>query len=185
MVETAIERRVPLVAANAPRRYVRLARTDGFARLEGLTPEQRQLFVVPAALSEGEYRRRFFDIMGAMRGQSGSGKAAAEDDANAGAEANPDLNDPMILSFFRAQNVWDATMARSVADLIGRNETPAFLVVGQFHTDFAGGTLDRLRELRPDADILTVSLQSVDAEALRDEDADRADVILYVGPRQD
>ncbi len=169
MVVAALERERPIIAANAPRRYVRLARTEGYEHLEGLMPAQQELFVIPEALTQGGYKERFFDLMGGMRGHSEEDTPEGEDD-------------PMILSFFRSQNVWDATMADSVARTLDAGNYPVVLVVGQFHSDFEGGTTSRLRELRPGARIMTVSVQPVWSLELREEDRDRADAVIYIGP---
>lgn len=169
MVVAALERDRPIVAANAPRRYVRLARTDGFERLEDLRDSQQRYFTLPESLSTGGYKERFFEIMGGMRGHSEEETPEGEDD-------------PMILSFFRSQNVWDATMADSVARTMDAGNYPVVLVVGQFHSDFEGGTTSRLRELRPGARVMTISVQPVWSLELREEDRERADAVIYIGP---
>lgn len=169
MVIAALERGRPVIAANAPRRYVRLARTEGFDRLQTLGEGQQQLFTIPGDLTDGGYKERFFEIMGGMRGHSEDGTPEGEDD-------------PMILSFYRSQNVWDATMAESVARTLDAGHYPVVLVIGQFHTDFEGGTTSRLRELRPGARVMTVSVQPVWSLELRDEDRNRADAVIYIGP---
>lgn len=169
MVTAAIERDRPVIAANAPRRYVSLARTDGFERLQDLTENQQRLYTLPETLSEGGYKERFFEIMGGMRGHS-------EEEVPEGKD------DPKILSFYRSQNVWDATMADSVVEAIDAGSYPVVLVIGQFHTDFEGGTTARLRELRPGARVMTVSVQPVWSLELREEDKNRADAVIYIGP---
>ena len=170
MVVASLEQGRPLVAANAPRRYVSLARTEGFERLESLRENQRSLFTLPQTLSEGGYKERFFEVMAGMRGHSEEGSVEEGQD------------DPRILSFYRSQNVWDATMADSVARTLDAGSYPVVLVIGQFHTDFEGGTTARLRELRPGARVMTVSVQPVWSLELRDEDRDRADAVIYIGP---
>ena len=171
MVMASLERGRPIVAANAPRRYVRLARTEGFERLDGLMDSQQAYFTRPESLTTGGYKERFFDIMGGMRGHSEDETPEGEDD-------------PMILSFFRSQNVWDATMADSVARTMDGGNYPVVLVIGQFHTDFEGGTTSRLRELRPGARLMTISVQPVWSLELREEDRDRADAVIYIGPSE-
>lgn len=168
MVRDALEAGVPFVAANAPRRYVRLARTDGFEKLQSLSADQRRLFVVPSELTGGEYRDRFYTAMGAM----GKGPEEGLD--------GPDHS--RVEAIYRAQNVWDATMAQTVADLVRAGKGPVFLVVGQFHTDFEGGLTERLRGLVPGARLLSVSVQPVWADERRMEDIDRADLVIYAGP---
>jgi len=172
MVLAAIERDRPVIAANAPRRYVSMARTEGFERLEGLREGQQELFVIPGSLSDGGYKDRFFEIMGGMRGHSEEEVPESEDD-------------PKILSFYRSQNVWDATMVASVVETLDSGSYPVVLVIGQFHTDFEGGTTSRLRELRPGARVMTVSVQPVWSLELREEDRNRADAVIYIGPMEE
>ncbi|MFG0294165.1 MAG: ChaN family lipoprotein [Phycisphaerales bacterium JB050] len=169
MVLAALERDRPIIAANAPRRYVRLARLEGFEHLETLFPAQQEQFVIPQNITQGDYKDRFFDLMGGMRGHSEEEVPEGEDD-------------PMILSFFRSQNVWDATMADSIVRAHDAGSYPVVLVVGQFHTDHEGGTTSRVRELRPGARVMTVSVQPVWSLELREEDFNRADAVIYVGP---
>ena len=193
LIDAARDAGRPVIAANAPRRYVRLARTAGLDRLAGLNAAQRALFRAPAALTEGGYRERFYEVMGAMFEQSspharaatggdGGGEEAGSDAAPAhgGAHTHGALHaDDPIRPFFVAQNVWDATMAESVARARGAGLSPVLLIVGQFHTDHAGGLVERLRALRPTDDIVTVSLLT---EPPTDDDADRADFLVEVGP---
>lgn len=178
MVEVARSAGVPVYAANAPRQYVRLARLEGFERLEELTPEQRRLFTIPGELSEGRYRDRFFEIMGGMRGHSDEGDSELTEEERAAKEAE---QREMILSFFRSQNVWDATMAETIAWALEDGRHPIVHVVGQFHSDFAGGTVERLRALAPEARILTISMVNTAAPAMRTKDKERADVLIHVG----
>lgn len=173
MVETAKREGLPVSAANAPRRYVRLARTDGVERYEAMTPSQRRLFETPGTTTEGRYREDFFDLM--------SGAAHSEEE---GEDEGP--TEEEIEGFFLSQNVWDATMADSVADALGDGYSPVFLVVGRFHTDSEGGLTQRLRERAPDAEILTISVLDARADALEEDDEGRADVVIYAGdPSQD
>jgi uncharacterized iron-regulated protein len=52
-----------VVAANAPRRYVKLARREGYARLGALPPDRRRWVAHPPTLPEGRYRKRFWEVM--------------------------------------------------------------------------------------------------------------------------
>ncbi len=161
MVRAAQAAGARIVAANAPRRYVRLVRT-GPERLDELTALQRSLVVVPPSVIAGPYRDRFMALSSGMTGQAhGHGDPEA---------------------FYLAQNVWDATMAESVVTALDAGASPVVLVVGQFHVDYEGGLTERIRRLRPDARILTVSMQDAWASELRAEDRDRADAVVYVGP---
>ncbi|MCA9293775.1 MAG: ChaN family lipoprotein [Phycisphaerales bacterium] len=173
MFEAARELDRPVIAANAPRRYVRLARSDGFERLQNLTPEQQRLVVAPKAITEGDYKDRFFELMSGMSESHGP----TTDDTT-----EPDDNSEMILGMFRSQNVWDATMADAVARAIDQGNAPVVLVVGQFHVDFDGGIAQRLREQHPGAKVLIISMQPAEGPDFRDDDRNRADIVFNVGP---
>ncbi|MEO1007344.1 MAG: ChaN family lipoprotein [Planctomycetota bacterium] len=162
MLEFAKLRGHPVIAANAPRRYVRLARTDGFDRLRGLSPAQRSMFVLPPT-DDGPkaYRDRFVEAMGGMdAGHGGSGP----------------------LDFLRAQLVWDATMADSVATALEHRHAPVALVVGRFHVEFDGATRSYLQARRRGADILSIVMVDAWSDELREEDRGRGDIVAYVGP---
>jgi len=92
MVEAAKEKTRPVIASNASRRYVRMARTKGFESLLELNEGQRALFEVPETLTEGRYREKFYSL---MEGMGGHGEETDEDP---------------VLGFYRSQNLWDETM---------------------------------------------------------------------------
>jgi uncharacterized iron-regulated protein len=146
MILTARERGLSVIAANAPRRYVRLARTEGYDRLAALTPEQRRLFDLPDREASVAYRAAFDAVMDAMAGLTESQRS----DATFMAERRRTLD-----ATFRSQWLWDWTMATSVARAmpLGR---PVVLVVGRFHVESDGGTLQAVRAQRPDARVVRV-----------------------------
>ena len=164
----------PVVAANAPRPLVRRARTDGYDALEAsLTDDERAFLVIPDRLAEGAYRDRFFEVMGAMRDH-------ASDDTD------HDGLDPRIFAFYRAQQVWDATMADTLERLVEDGHAPAVLVVGRFHVDHAGDTKARLRAALDDDDVVTAITfieRPLGLIGLRDEDRHAAEIVVYTGPR--
>jgi uncharacterized iron-regulated protein len=166
MVERAKAAGRPVLAANAPRVYVRLARTQGYERLATLTPEQRRLFRVPPQLASGKYRGDFEKVMNSMNPDA---KPSAERTAR-------------IDAMFRSQQVWDWTMGESVARLVAAGATPAVLVVGRFHIDHRGGTVQAFEQLSPGARALTVTFVDAWSDRLRDEDRGLADFVVYVGP---
>lgn len=168
MLEAARDAGRPVIAANAPRRYVRLARTDGLDRLDTLTPEQRRLVDPPDAIIHSPYRDRFFELMGAGPGHdttSAHGMTAEQ-----------------VETFFVSQSVWDETMSRSIAAALQRNLHPIVHIVGQFHSDYQGGLVERLRIAAPSASLRTISLVAEWSDAPRAEDDGRADWIIYTGP---
>jgi len=156
----------PVIAANAPRRYVRLARTDGFDRLEGLTPEQRRLFVIPRHLPEGRYREEFMALM-TSGGHGDAPDAAAVERAEA---------------MFRSQATWDWTMADSVARALSGGHRPVVLIVGAFHVEHRGGAVQALDFLRPGTRTVTMTVVSDWSDTLAEGDRGRADFVVFIGP---
>ena len=82
IVDAAIDRSGNIVAANSPRRYVKLARNDGFEAIENLPENRRWLVDVPEEVSGGVYKKRFWEL------------------------AAHGADDEMMESFYRSQQVW-------------------------------------------------------------------------------
>jgi len=177
MVEACKSAGRPVIAANSPRRYVRIARIDGFERLGALTPEQQRLFMVPRSIPEGRYQDEFFKVMGAEDLLPLSGNLP--EDSKAGA-ANAERRQT-IEGMFRSQSLWDWTMADSVASEMARGGRPVVLVVGRFHIDHDGGLVQALRAMRPGTRIVTISSVNAWSEELREEDRAIADFVVYIG----
>lgn len=151
----------PVIAANAPRRYVRLARTKGYGHLEAMTPAQRATFVLPEPEPAGGYRDRFFDLFGGdMHGQS--------------------LTPEQIEGYWRAQTMWDATMADSVTNALNPERRPVVLVVGRFHVEQDGGVPQLIRAQRPDAEVFSVIMATrdqIEKARSQPEDSPMADAV--------
>jgi uncharacterized iron-regulated protein len=152
-----------IIAANAPRRYVKLARTDGYDALRKLPADRARFIAIPDRPITGKYVDQFREAM-----QFGD-----DDGIHTG------MDEEMLESMMRSQFVWDATMADSIARARAAGAAPVILLVGQFHTDFEGGTVQYLREARPTDRILTISMQPVASDSLREEDRGRADLVVY------
>ena len=148
IIDAAKTRGGIVVAANAPRRYVRLARTDGYDRIEELPKVRRAYIDYPEELSGGRYRERFWEF--ANHGQE-------EDVVEIDVEVI-DPNDPM-LPVFRSQQAWDATMAQSIANAHPTSERKVILLVGQFHVEYDGGIVQELRRRLPHSKVFVVSIQ--------------------------
>lgn len=162
MLESAKARGRPVVAANAPRRYVRRTSAGGYTDVLSLGPRQQALFVVPDPLVEGKYRDDFFGMM------SGHGDQVTPPDR--------------VEKMYRSQQMWDATMADSIVTTLRQGHRPVVLVIGRFHSDFDGGTIQLLRRAEPDVQVRTLSVVAREAESIDPEDVDRADFVVYVGP---
>jgi len=171
MVEASRAARGRVIAANAPRRYVRLARTDGLEAISALRDSQRRLVVPPSRLPGGGYAERFREVMIGMVGRSHA--SPGETDAAAREEA--------IEGLFLAQSVWDATMADSIADAWFEGLDPILHVAGRFHIERDAGLPQMLDLAAPEAERLTIVMARADVEALPSADRGRADVMVYLG----
>lgn len=159
MVEAAKAKGRPVIASNAPRALVKRARLAGFDALRAEVVLRDQV-VIPEALTAGEYREDFMAMMGG--GHAGVDAATME-------------------GFYRAQNVWDATMAGSIVQALAAGSRPVVQVVGGFHVDGAGGLYQRVRAAAPEAKVWRLVMVAAAPEGLRAEDRERADVVAYVG----
>jgi uncharacterized iron-regulated protein len=159
-IDVVLDRGGPVVAANAPRRYVRHARTKGEASLP--TDQPRSLwFDLPSNVDDASYRKKFFDLMGES--------------------TDPTIGD----QFFLAQRIWDASMGKSLADLRASGAQPAILLVGGFHVVEQGGTVLEYTYRRPSDELLIVSLVPEQKTILPQELLGTADIIILTGSRDE
>ena len=141
LVELAKERKLDVVAANAPRRYVNMVSRGGRNALDGLSKQAREWIApLPYNGASEAYSKKFKSLMGPS------------------AEAQMGLDN--ILS---SQSLWDATMAYSVAESLKKNK--GSLVVhlnGGFHTESRLGTVEHFLKYRPKGKALVVTIRYVD-----------------------
>ncbi len=124
------------------------------------TPDKAQFIDI----SGGEYRRRFDDVMGGGHGS---------------------MTGSMLDNIYAAQCVKDDTMAESIAQAIHARGADAPLVVhwnGAFHSDFGLGTVERLRNRRPDLNIAVVSMISTRnvRRSLEGDEVDQGHFVILV-----
>ena len=165
-VDAAIDQGAAVVAANAPRRYVRTARIDGWTTIDTLSGPRAQLVDRPDTPITGSYRERFFELMG------GHGDGQSPDPEN--------MN--VVESFFRSQQVWDATMAASVSTALETAGPPVILIVGRFHSDYEGGTVSQIRRHHPGATIRTISLEPACETVELNPEEPQADFVICTTP---
>jgi uncharacterized iron-regulated protein len=162
LLQFAQAHKVRLIASNAPRRLVKLARHEGFDALRQLPANEQDLFELPVKLrDQGKNYRRF-------------NQAVSE---HPGHEMTPQDIHAMYLS----QRVWDATMADSMINGLAQYGPTIIQVVGQFHSDRDGGVVLSLLDRQPKLRLLTISLQPGESLQLKQEDQLRADIVIYVG----
>jgi uncharacterized iron-regulated protein len=156
MIRDARDAKLPVIAANAPRAYAKRARVDGYDVLRKLPEAERVLFAIPEVLPSGSYATTFRAMMGGG-------------DAHAGHTIDVD-------AFFRAQALWDATMAESVsrASIAGK---PVVHVVGRFHVENDGGLVQLLHRASPKLRTFVVAMLEREDEVT----PGRADAMVVVG----
>ena len=141
LVELAKEKRLNVVAANAPRRYVNMVSRNGRDALNSLTkPAKEWIAPLPYAEPSEKYASKFKALMGpSPEAQMGIDKILA------------------------SQSLWDATMANSVGKYLKSNK--GSLVVhlnGAFHTESRLGTVEHLLKYRPKAKVMVVTMRYED-----------------------
>ncbi|WOO42338.1 ChaN family lipoprotein [Rubellicoccus peritrichatus] len=166
----AVKERVPsgarLVAANSPRPYVKLARLEGYGVLTELASQDTEVyFVVPdISVDDNEYRERFNSLM--------TGHDHVDDSEVDSLKIDTD-------AYFRAQQLWDATMAEAVLSA-HKKHPKVVLFIGDFHIANSGGTLQRIIHDNQELSVTTISiLRKNDPQIFDPEDAARADFVIY------
>lgn len=141
LVELAKEKRLTVIAANAPRRYVNMVSRGGRETLNGLTKEAKKwLAPLPYGEPSDTYSKKFKALMGpSPEAQMGIDKILA------------------------SQSLWDATMANSVANYLKKNKRSLVVhLVGAFHTESRLGTVEHLLKYRKNAKALVVTMRYED-----------------------
>lgn len=141
LVELAKEKRLSVIAANAPRRYINMVSRNGRDALNSLTkPAKEWIAPLPYGEPSATYAAKFKALMGpSPEAQMGIDKILA------------------------SQSLWDATMANSVAKYLKSNK--GSLVVhlnGAFHTESRLGTVEHLLKYRRKAKVLVVTMRYVE-----------------------
>jgi len=138
LVELAKQRKLDVIAANAPRRYVNMVSRNGRAALAGLSPEaKRWLAPLPFGDPSDAYSKKFKGLMGPS------------------AEAQMGID-----NILASQSLWDATMADSIARYLkGHDGALVVHLNGGFHTESRLGTVEHFAKYRPQAKALVVTIR--------------------------
>lgn len=201
LVEAARTAGYPVLAANAPRRYVHLVAQEGPKALVDLSAWAKAwLPPLPYPGPTPAYRQKWTDLMReAMPPGHGSGSASsdpshasqsphsaadgeaqAEDDAPSTAPSNPHGGGSMS-NMLQAQSLWDAAMGHALArHLLDHPGSLAMHVTGGFHVSQGTGTPEALDHYRPGTRIRVVMIRPVaDPSAFDDaEHAGLGDVVI-------
>lgn len=137
MVELAKQNHLPVIAANAPSRYTNRVTRLSLKSLEQLDATAKGwLPPLPIDTATGAYYEKFVTIMGGHAGMAGM----------AG------------MSIYQSQNLWDATMAWSIAKYLKSHAGSKVMQVnGGFHSDEKLGAAAQLKKYTPAARIINVS----------------------------
>lgn len=134
MIEYAKQNKIPVIAANPPRRYVNLVTRRGMRSLDSLSKDAKKyLPPLPYDTLSGRYREKFMDI---MKGSPGSSSQ----------------------NIYYSQSLWDAGMAYSIYSFLKKNKRKkVFHCVGGFHTEEKLGTAAQLQMRNRKLKILNIS----------------------------
>lgn len=122
LIEFAKEKKLKVVAANAPARYTNLVTRKGLNALNDLDKNVKKNWIAPLPVDTltGRYHDGFMEIMG---GHSVPG-----------------------MNLYQSQNFWDATMSYSIHQALKQNKNSiAYQINGKFHSDYHSGLTERLR----------------------------------------
>ncbi len=138
LVEFAKQNNLPIIAANAPRRYVNMVSRSGRDSLNQLSPEAKKwLAPLPYSAPSAEYSAKFNALMGSMKSETNAPSKILE-----------------------SQALWDATMAFSIAEHLKKEKNALVVHLnGSFHTENRLGTAEQLSRLNPKAKITVVTMR--------------------------
>lgn len=172
LVELAKARGWRVIAANVPRPLASAVGRKGLAALDTLSPAERPYAARDNACPNDDYHARFMEQ---MQGHgAGAGPAPAPGDTLPTATAE---------RFYLAQCVKDEAMAESIVEARRRAPRNAIVVHfnGAFHSDFAQGTVDRVRRRKPGWKLAVVTAVPVRDPAVVPvaPQSGRADVVIF------
>ena len=170
LVELAKARGWPVIAANVPRPLASAVGRKGLAALDTLSAAERLSAARDNVCPNDDYHARFMEQM------QGHG-------AGAGPAPGDTLPTAMARRFYLAQCVKDETMAESIVEARRRAPRNAIVVHfnGAFHSDFAQGTVDRVRRREPRWRLAVVTAVPArdPAAAPVAPQSGRADVVIF------
>ncbi len=138
LVELAKEQKLPVIAANAPRRYINMVSRNGRSALDSLSKDaKRNLPPLPYAEPSAAYSAKFKALMGpSPEAQMGIDKILA------------------------SQSLWDAAMAEAVYRFLKKHDDPLIVHLnGGFHTESRLGTVEHLLKYRSKTKAIVVTMR--------------------------
>lgn len=160
MIEFAKSKQLPVVAGNAATRYSNIVTKSGLKALKALPKSSKKyLPPMPIDTATGTYYDKFLETMG------GHGMGT--------------------MKIYQTQNLWDATMAWSIAKFLKSHKgTKVLQLNGRFHSDEHLGTYAKLKLIAPK--IKAVNISSFYADDFNNPDwgkyKSRGDYIIVTDP---
>jgi uncharacterized iron-regulated protein len=135
LIELAKAQHIPVIAANAPARYVNMVNRMGLNSLQSLDATGKVwLPPLPIDTATGTYYEKFLQIMGGHVGAMGG------------------------IQMYQAQNLWDATMGWSIGRFFKKHKGyKIFQVNGGFHSEEKLGATEQVKKYAPKVHILNIA----------------------------
>ncbi|MDD3052132.1 MAG: ChaN family lipoprotein [Candidatus Cloacimonetes bacterium] len=153
IIEFSRNKKLPVIAANVPRRYAAIVSRGGIEALEQIPAEEKKYLAQQTKILEDEYKSTFMETM--------------KSNMHSGGMHNSDID---FDSYYAAQCLKDDTMAESIHSYIVAN--PHRKVIhfnGDFHSRNHLGTAKKLKLLNNEYNIAVISpfiVESDDFEGL-------------------
>jgi uncharacterized iron-regulated protein len=182
MVEFAKEKKLAVIAGNAPSRYVNMAARKGRNSLEDLTATAKSFLPpLPYDTASGAYYEKFMEVMS-------DGRSAGIKTTDSAKKVLPAANSMMPKYIVHSQSLWDATMAYSVSKIFKKNkQTKVLQLNGRFHSDGGMGTVTQLRKYNQKLRILVISSFAPEKgfpDSLNyEENKKLGDYVIYTDPK--
>ena len=171
LVDLAVSREWPVVAANVPRPIASEVAKGGLDVLKNKSESDRRLFAADLKCpAEGEYFRRFGEAMGSHPAADASGDEARR----------------TLERYYASQCLKDETMAESIAQTFAATRGAGAPVIvhynGSFHSDYRLGTAERTVRRLPAAKVIVITVRpvaSLDDITVSRDDERLGDYLLY------
>lgn len=158
LIELSKQQRIPVIAANAPRRYIGMVTRQGRASLDSLG-EAARAFLPPLPYGKAStlYRDRWIATISEVMEQEGMKCGVPVEHAAAPPGSHQNMSNQLD-----SQVLWDATMAHAIARfLASRPDALVLHMVGAFHVERGTGTPEQLQAYAPGTRTMTVALRAV------------------------
>ena len=133
LVEFAKTNSMPIIAANAPKKYVRCIGRQGLEYLDTLSSDSRSHLASDINISETPYKKKFMASM-----HHGSSDQTEKQ--------------------YAAQVTWDETMAESIVKFKAKNpEYQVMHVAGKFHVEQGLGIASSIKQRAPELKVVVIS----------------------------